>query len=137
MYMNLQSPEWTCLRPPLDERVPGLTDGPSCARLSPLWRDTAWGESPASYPFLHRLPLLSAAFPLPHRDNQAHVKTTCSFDSYQLISDPIRPQSPIVCPSKCIKSACAEERGGGDVLFILPINPYIPATVAMAWGQRS
>lgn len=55
------------------------------------------------------LPLLS--IPPPHRDNQAYVKTTCSFDSHQLISDPIKPKSAIVHRWKCLKSACAGERG--------------------------
>lgn len=48
--------------------------------------------------------------PPPRRDNRAYVKTTCSFDSHLLISDPIEPKSAIVHPSKCLKSACAGER---------------------------
>lgn len=41
-----------------------------------------------------------------HRDNRAYVKTTCSFDSRQLIIDPIKPKSAIVGRSKRLKSAC-------------------------------
>lgn len=73
------------------------------------------GELTASPPHptspLLRLPLLLFSAPPPHRDNQAYVKTTCSFDSHQLISDPIKPKSAIVRRWKCLKSACAGERG--------------------------
>lgn len=80
-------------------------------RIYPLWRHSAWGWTRRqSHPLQWLHPSLSSA-PLPHRDNQAYVKTTCSFDSHQLISDPIEPKSTIVRPSKCLKSACAGEKG--------------------------
>ena len=85
-----------------------------CASI-PFWGTPHGGEPPASHPshssLLQWLPLLLLSFPPPHRDNQAYVKMTCSFDSHQLISDPIKPKSAIVRPSKCLKSACAGERG--------------------------
>lgn len=72
----------------------------------PFSRHSAWGWAPCLW-----LPLLLLRAPPPHRDNQAYVKTTCSFDSHQLISDPIKPKSAIVRRWKCLKSACAGERG--------------------------
>lgn len=100
--------------PPVDERGPGPIAWPSCAHLSPF-QALCMGVSslpiPPPYPPPQRLPLLLFSAPPPRRDNQAYVKTTCSFDSHQLISDPIKPKSAIVRSSKCLKSACAGERG--------------------------
>lgn len=121
----------TCVRAP--GRLNGFVKGPqwmgearapvawpSRADLSPFRRHSAWGGGGgggmSSLPVLpslppRRLPLLLFCAPAPCRDNQAYVKTTCSFDSHQLISDPIKPKSAIVRPSKCLKSACSGERG--------------------------
>lgn len=69
----------------------------------------------------------------PHRDNRAYVKTMCSFDSHQLISDPIKTQIRHCSTVKVSQIRLCTARGAA--LFILPITPDIPAPVAMAWGQ--
>lgn len=81
----------------MDERGPGSLAWPSCVCGSiPLRGTVHRGELPPTLPPLQKLPLLLLSAPPPHRDNQAYVKTTCSFDSHQLISDPIKPKSAIV-----------------------------------------
>lgn len=72
-------------------------------------------------------------FSPPHRDNRAYVKTMCSFDSHQLISDPIKTQIRYCSAVKVSQIRLCTARGAA--LFILPITPDIPAPVAMAWGQ--
>lgn len=57
----------------------------------------------------------------------------CSFDSHQLISDPIKPQIRHCSTVKVSQIRLCTARGAA--LFILPITPDIPAPVAMAWGQ--
>lgn len=98
----------------MDKRGSSPVARPSCASLSPFWDILQLGKLPTSHPchlFLQWFALLLFSAPPPCRDNQAYVKTTCSFVSRQPISDPIKPKSAIVPPSKCLKSACARERG--------------------------
>lgn len=57
----------------------------------------------------------------------------CSFDSHQLISDPIKTQIRHCSTVKVSQIRLCTARGAA--LFILPITPDIPAPVAMAWGQ--
>lgn len=100
---------------PVDERNPNPVAWPSCAPFF-YFRVAPWEQTPCLSPTFTQyvIPqwlarLLFSSSP-PCRDNQAYVKTTCSFDSHQLISDPIKPNSAIVRPSKCLKSAFAGER---------------------------
>ena len=84
----------------MDERGPGPTAWASCTEPSPLEAPRG-GLTPCRSP----LSTLPSSSPPACRDNQAYVKTTCSFDSHQLIIDPIKPKSSIVPPQSVCRSS--------------------------------
>lgn len=104
---------------------------PSCEDF-PSSRFSAWGVKCMRPPFLSS-PTAVGPFTFspspPRRDNQAYVKATRSFDSHQLIIDPIKPKSAIVPPLKVSQIClCGEEKlcslSCQSLVTFLPMLPW-------------
>lgn len=99
----------------------------------PFFRGTLHGgELPAS-PLLPTYPS-----PPPRRDNQAYVKTTCSFDSHQLISDPIKTQIRHCSPLKVSQIRLCRREGLRSLSCqsLLTFLPLLPWPGVRGWENR-